>query len=604
MKNEQVQNNQEVSKENSVTKPAIELLLTTEASEQLWPLTVAQRTELRKQVDERLELSNLLDETIAGLPRPDSTLIDGLKGGSLSESQIIAVYTALGKLISSEDYRRALLYIPFELLPTPELKNQSPELSAAANAFSKTYLTSWRSLLAVLDVRANFVDGDVLDVESRTEDLPRVVKAAHLIPELVKHELLGVDEAVALFSDAKDATLKQSCAESLWILNDLKLLPQYGVSLLEAYEEVHPRRKHSEPKKITERRKNWLQQEEIRKKIEAEASRIAVILTTRGMSDDERRKYESPNTPSEHQQALILGIQIAAEKASKNQIAATALYDAYKELLVRFYGAPDASVRERATIAFRRLASIGIAPATDLDTLGINSSFLAGPFSENLKNMKAETKALALMLEAAEHDPELNTLIYPAIVVFGSRLKGYGAEHSDIDIGVFVRPGTAPTDRTKLQQALRQTFNHEKIHGEVVQFWLDEADGALTVHDFTKGDASLGESHWTHVLFGAAWIGNTPTVQELQQKLLTPYFTEQTKTIEGIPARRLYIEELERDTLQYRLMHKGYARFFPPFSEMTAPHRDRIDGASAFWDSGYRQTAIRLYARRVFLPKI
>jgi hypothetical protein len=61
---------------------------------------------------------------------------------------------------------------------------------------------------------------------------------------------------------------------------------------------------------------------------------------------------------------------------------------------------------------------------------------------------------------------------------------------------------------------------------------------------------------------------------------------------------------MERDTLQYRLMHKGYERFFPAYGGMKTPHGDRIDGESIFWDSGYRDAAIKLFANRVFLPKI
>jgi len=85
---------------------------------------------------------------------------------------------------------------------------------------------------------------------------------------------------------------------------------------------------------------------------------------------------------------------------------------------------------------------------------------------------------------------------------------------------------------------------------------------------------------------------------------LAPYLRETDKKIMNREARGLYLEEMERDILQYRLMHKGYERFFPPAGGLHSAHADKVDGESMFWDSGYRQLATKLFASRVFLPKI
>jgi hypothetical protein len=60
---------------------------------------------------------------------------------------------------------------------------------------------------------------------------------------------------------------------------------------------------------------------------------------------------------------------------------------------------------------------------------------------------------------------------------------------------------------------------------------------------------------------------------------------------------------MERDTLLYRLMHKGYEQFFPRFGG-DEDYANRVDGESMFWDSGYRWLATRLFVNRVFLPII
>ncbi len=124
------------------------------------------------------------------------------------------------------------------------------------------------------------------------------------------------------------------------------------------------------------------------------------------------------------------------------------------------------------------------------------------------------------------------------------------------------------------------------------------------MRDLAEPDMALGERSWTHVLFGGVWEGNKEAIDELREKLLVPYFSNTKTIIHGREARGLYLEELERDTLQYRLMHKGYERFYPPRGGIDAPHADRIDGKSVFWDSGYRAMAIKLFASRVFLPKV
>ena len=68
-----------------------------------------------------------------------------------------------------------------------------------------------------------------------------------------------------------------------------------------------------------------------------------------------------------------------------------------------------------------------------------------------------------------------------------------------------------------------------------------------------------------------------------------------------------WLRQLELEALQYRLMHKGYSRFYPlnAMAETTKTQNSfLIDSESAFWDSGYRRLATKLFISRVFLPAI
>jgi len=197
------------------------------------------------------------------------------------------------------------------------------------------------------------------------------------------------------------------------------------------------------------------------------------------------------------------------------------------------------------------------------------------------------------MLIAIESNPELSRFLYPVFLVYGSRLKGYGQQKADIDLGVFVRPGISFAERKEMQALFKENFVHEKIQGEVIEFWLEE-----------KEDVKIGKEGWAHILLGASWEGDKEIIRELQKKLLISYMQDSGKEINGREAHSVYLEELERDTLQYRLMHKGYEQFYPPYGGIHTPHSDEIDGESMFWDSGYRQLATRLFINQVFLPKI
>ncbi len=114
----------------------------------------------------------------------------------------------------------------------------------------------------------------------------------------------------------------------------------------------------------------------------------------------------------------------------------------------------------------------------------------------------------------------------------------------------------------------------------------------------------MADSYWTHILFGTAWIGNAGAINELRKKLLPTYFYETDEQVFGRGTRALYLERMEQDLLQYRLMHKGYEGHYPPVTKMSMPHADLIDGNSMFWDSGYRRIATQLFINMVFLPKI
>jgi len=88
----------------------------------------------------------------------------------------------------------------------------------------------------------------------------------------------------------------------------------------------------------------------------------------------------------------------------------------------------------------------------------------------------------------------------------------------------------------------------------------------------------------------------------LLNKLALPYFKERDTR-----ARKDALERLEVDSLQYRLLHKGFRRVCPKdltsrdFSELNV---QEVASDSTFFETGYRVTATNLYFSNVFIPKL
>ncbi|MCR4314589.1 MAG: nucleotidyltransferase domain-containing protein [Candidatus Uhrbacteria bacterium] len=594
--------------------PGAELLLDLEQASQLWPKEVVQDKEFLNQIEERVRLNERLNKVLCALPRPDISLESVVAAGKLSEDQVADLYESLEKLLAEgSEYQRILLYLPFEFLPSVEWKPTGERLAHAAVTFRETYLAAWERLLVTHDVRANFVDGDVMDVETRKVDLPRVVKVAHLIPKLVEAGFMTVEAVQHRMDETDDTILRESIADTLPVLKDMGFLPGESEEIEDAEEVgevtlVSVERTLSDAfihiesddyGDITKKREVWLKQDGKRKAVD-----VASEMIRKAIEAGSLRGFELEEASVGAKQAYIEGVRKAVEaKAHLDKETARQLLAQHRDALELIWKT-DLDLRDVLAKTFFRLSGLGVTTQNQLKEHQLTLPALGGPFSENLEGIKEELVEVRRIVESLERHPELSKMVYPVVLVYGSRIKGYGSPESDIDVAVFVRPEVQGTNKTRMRALLKEAFSHEKIGGEVTEFWMQAEGSHLRVVDPDRHDPMVGESYWTYVLFGAVWEGKQEAVAELQAKILPAYFYDDGKILYGRPARGLGLEELERDTLQYRLMHKGYERFYPSYGGMNTPHADSIDGKSTFWDSGYRQMATKLYASRLFLPKL
>jgi predicted nucleotidyltransferase len=603
----------------------IETFFKSDLSAKYWPESITENIAFKGQAQNRKNTIKIVEKVVSRLSRPDISLENAVWLNNVSEKQLVRLYESLGNLFENEpDYRRLVFYLPFEFLPNIKWEPSSRKLQKAINRFSHGYMKAWTSLLTVSDVRANFTDGDILEPGLWKEELKRVVKAAHLIPSLVEKGLLTITDVFRLYDETSNSILKKSIAD---ILPFLCLLTQKNLDYMEKSDDIllknavqiiknnksdktqaikllslpdiqkNLKKKNHEINRkdygnISASRKSWLLKTKTSDAIEASGKQISPLIA-KNLPFRTISRYLSAKANPLYQLAVIEGIRIAIESVGANDPEkGNKLYLQYESKLVEAWQTDNPETRKIIQKLFFRLYHAGILPLNQLEKLEISIPEFAGSFSKNLKLMGRELNETKNILAAIKNNREISKMLYPVIILYGSQFKGYGSETSDIDLAIFVKPETPYKDRPKMQSLVKKYLS-EKIY--LHEFWLKETDNKLSVCYSSDINVTLGKSYWAHILFGAAWFGEKQTILQLFDKLLLPYFSDERN-------RKLHLEELEIDSLLYRLLHKGYARFFSNYGGNCYSFPDEDE--KVFFDSGYRQLATRIFLKRIFLPRI
>jgi predicted nucleotidyltransferase len=98
---------------------------------------------------------------------------------------------------------------------------------------------------------------------------------------------------------------------------------------------------------------------------------------------------------------------------------------------------------------------------------------LDATFTELSTTIQEEIQEAQGAVEGIYAPTELSRYLYPVIILYGSRIKGYGASSADLDVAVFVRPDVSITERPLIQELLKKILAGEKIQGKALEFWLE-----------------------------------------------------------------------------------------------------------------------------------
>lgn len=563
------------------TPPPIESLLEEDANSGYWPYELIGRPNFQYQLQRQRTLMHLLRQAYSLLPM-GMTLAEGLDTSFITETQTEKICHALATQLKHDAAQQRLaLYMPIELL-SPIATG-----STATKQLHHAYRVAWEQQLYQHEVRANYVDGDVLEPELRTKDQPRVVKAAHLIPGLLQVGHLTVAEVLTYQSRATDSILKRSIRDACMVAADLGLFPREWIFCC-ADDTPHEITKSTA---LTDGRARWLASVEIAKQRTTLAVRLVVDLWQgRHVSDFVTRSHD-----------LVVALEAVRLAALQN----TAVLQRHKDWVTQLASQTnEADVCDGLVTLCAHLYAKGLMNRNDLNAWGVTIPDLGGPFFANQHRLEPSGDAILETCKRISLHPRLAQLVYPVVLIFGSQIKGYGLTEADCDVAVFIRPGVDRGEQAYLTQELASIYDDEHFGGKVILFWLEEVGEQLRVIDWPELTYTDGGSSWLHVLFGALWFGEKITIKLLYERLLTPYFTAPSALLAGKPVYERWIEEMERDSLQYRLLHKGFERYYPIQSPVNTPHGDLIDGQAAFYDPQYRRIATELYVRRVWLPQM
>ncbi|MBI5152984.1 MAG: nucleotidyltransferase domain-containing protein [Parcubacteria group bacterium] len=529
-----------------LSAPPIETLFARDTTSP-WPEEILGDPDIIAQTRLRQQLHTFLTTLFETAPDP------------MIETPNIELSALLADFLDKDPHhRRLILYLPFELIPTSTLRSEH---------FVASYMRCWRELLKESDVRANFVDGNILEPELAPYGQRVVNKAAHLIPHLIRKGFISEAEVITLRNNTSDAILKEGIDDALsalslpLFLDDISKTEIIPTSLDELSQKIEYEMKKIAMRRVLDDSRNmpyarvvWEEKDRKEKLVAVCADTMAHMIRMGSITTDEALSFLSRYTSSGIEHILIRWIHMGI--------------------------LPEERLR-----------------AFDIELPRLDARFsCTGRLAEEIRGFKESILSII-------QDTEFAGLIYPVAIFFGSRLKGYAAQDADLDVAVFVKPDVPYEERLRIQRILAEIFKKKNVDGKVVEFWLTADGQGYTIRDFPNPDILLADSTWIHILFAGVWLGEKRTLEELHNKLLSGFLYSKNKTIEGRDARTLWLHNVEREVLQYRLMHKGYQRLFAPRGGIS-PKAKQLDPQSMFWDSGYRRLATTLFISRVFLPQL
>ena len=447
-------------------------------------------------------------------------------------------YSLMTQFLNCGYNDRFLLYCPVEIIPDLSIKKINQNMNQNMKDFVKAYFDCWIRTLQYFDVRANFIDGDIPDAELLIRFTPKIVQSMFIAEHLHKKKLLATETFWAILSTPRfkssfDDLISRSLPSHALLCLSLRIdysninkyISDYLQNAVEFVKTIEP--------EASQKRIKWLISETKMLSIEAMAQNLKL---------DYLNDYDDL---SDDAIDVVVGA-IAHQFQNNNKIILNYFdkllswkdRDSVRHLICKLYNYDK---------SYNYLNDFGYT-CPDLST---NYEINNLPF--DISNIN-----------------QLDHLIYPVAILYGSRIKGYASTNSDYDIAVVLREHVND----------EHVFMIDEFFGQkVLKFKTKVCSNTCTIKivKHNNHDPLSGSAADSHVLFNGVWVGDELHVNFLFRNLLC-----------NLPTNGdVYRSSLERDLLQYRLLHNGYARF-------------NFVNEPTFFNVGYRCVASKLYLSKIF----
>lgn len=606
------------------------------------PADIIDNPKLLEQAAKRRELYTNLRGYFSKVPDVRMEAAQAVSQGLVSDQEMDGIYRNLTEFLREDaNNGRILLYLPSELLPDYSTLH-TPQQSDTRETFRKLYSDAWVRLLFESDIRANFVDGDVLEPGMGAP--VRVRKAAHLLPDILEKNIIDARIVVDLLDISREDELLTSLTEGAMAARGRNVIDDYTWRQILALAKEKPIMEnvlqsanlHAADGRVKEASLNQLTLQlddeisEIEKhyadtrltisperirwergvRIDEAIDRVALSLRDKLLIGTELEAHEieraTVGTTVDMQIAAIRGSMLAGERMQtlRGDSAAREFTKRLSLFFRELWNGSDA-VKEAVAVTLRHWEVMGIADTVLSRDLGIRVPDLAAPQAvEPDEFVSTDAEYLSDASRKIASNAELSKYVFPVILAFGSRLKGYAGDGADFDAALFIKPGTPVGMRTEILEQLRLDIPELSGIDKLLEFWMQNVNGRYVLQT-EPGDAdTLVGAEQIHMVLGGVWAGEQSDVQKLKGDIVAGYLHIKNLKERKTVMRYTYLRQLELDMLQFRLMHKGYRKFYPDRRSEAAPDSDLIDWKSDYWDPGYRRVASLLFLSRVFLPDL
>jgi len=449
-------------------------------------------------------------------------------------------------------YNRLLLYLPMHLIPDATQYHDSSDQTIA---FCEAVIEAYFNLLDHRDLRADFIDGDIPE-----QCVPEKICQVVMMMETLKNK--GFSSRLAYYQDhdgvVADSRRHITTKNPPPFKNPRRRNRSYPNDNLDVWAalEFNLRAFKEHRHSGSQNRLKWLRRDNDAKIVESLGSKLVEPL---------RGDYTPKHTTTNAARVYASGIRQYLEFTSRqSNYSVLQAFQKTAVPLFRLASIPEA--REESSRALFVAHSLGLISKRILGSFGLRYPDLSGDFSKNFE--ASDHKKIRELVT----DPDLHNLIYPVAVSFGSKLKGYSKPDSDLDIAVFLKPGVKSSP-----------IMSEKFGDQVIEFHTEMVDDEIRIVDTDNSPSYVRSSLDCHILLNGVWFGDYNQIEYLGEKLVKPYLSDSRRNDDT------WLWKMERDLLQYRLLHRGYARFNPTIDDV-------------FMDRGYRLTASRLFMGKMIIP--